>query len=291
MKRHAVLFTVAACLATSTAEAADIGSRIGGLDFSPADLRGSVIVAANNQVTLSFVESSTFYMERGPSGERFDSERGWLPGLVISGTLMENWGVDNLYLHGSLKWVNALTTYTGSYIGGAYGDLVQKDRASVVNVDVRIGKGFDVFDDVMLTPYAGLGWRDWARTLSGPGGYREDYRHAYAGAGALLQWSPAKQWVIGVNGLVGRTFAAEMATTPIPGGFPMPADEFRLGSSTLYMAGASLDYAVTNNVHLAAGVDYLGFRYGRSQPNVYGLYEPDSRTDDVSVKIGVGYSF
>lgn len=53
-----------------------LGSRIDGLDFTTADLRGSVIVAANNRVTVSFVETSKFYMERGPSDERLDSERG-----------------------------------------------------------------------------------------------------------------------------------------------------------------------------------------------------------------------
>lgn len=74
---------------------------------------------------------------------------------------MENWGVDNLHLHGQLEWVNALTTYTGAYIGGNYGDLVMKNRATDVDVDVRIGKGFETFRDAMPTPHVGLGWRYW----------------------------------------------------------------------------------------------------------------------------------
>lgn len=291
MNRHALLFTLAVVATTPAAEAADIGSKLAPLRMSTEDLRGSSILAANNQVTASFVETSTFYMERSAAGVRYDSERGWLPGLAISASVMENWGVDDLYLFGQFKWVNATTTYTGAYIGGTYGDLVQKSGASTVNVDFRVGKGFAIFDGTMLTPYAGLGWRNWTRTLTGAGGYREDYRHGYFGAGAMVQYAPVEHWVIGLSGLVGRTFSAEMATTPTPGGAAVPADKFRLGASTLFMAGASVDYAMTSHAHVGAGVDYVGHRYGASAANIYGMYEPDSRTDEVTMKVGLGYSF
>lgn len=66
---------------------------------------------------------------------------------------------------------------------------------------------------------------------------------------------------------------------------------FPLGSSNLDMAGVSLDCAVTDNVHFSTGIDWVGFRYDRSPTNVYGMYEPDSRTDDISLKVGVGYAF
>jgi len=290
MTYRAVVLAAATLMSAGAGHAADLTSKPTTFD-EPVAMRGSIdILTANNQVAVSFVESSKFYIETS-GGTKLDSERGWLPGVAVSGALMQNWIVDNFYLYGQFKWVNSPTTYTGAYIGGTYGDLVQRNGATVLGADFRIGEGFAVYDRAMVTPYAGFGFRNWTRTINGGGGYREDYRHGYAGAGLLLQYAPVDHLVVGVNGLVGGTFAAEMETSTLPGGAAIVTDKFKLGSRAIYMAGANVDYAFSNNVHVSTGVDYVGYDYGQSPVNAYGYYEPDSKTHEVTLKVGIGYSF
>ena len=67
-----------------------------------------------------------------------------------------------------------------------------------------------------------------------------------------------------------------------------------LGNSEIAKAGASIDYAFINNWHVNAGVDWTYFKYGASAQEllpVFGIFEPPSRTTNVTVTVGVGYSF
>jgi hypothetical protein len=284
MKRHIELLLAAgfACaLSVAAANAADM------------ELRGtrSDIVKANNQVTLNISEGYLDYLESSGSTP-LDSERGWQPGLSLSGSMMTDFLVPNLYLYGSLSWNKGNSDYVGSFIGGNYGDLRQRDNAEITNEDFRIGKGFDVSDSLMLTPYLGIGARQWRRDISGAGGYREDYSHGYVGGGLLAQYSPAPGWVLGVNGLVGSTFSASMKTTAVAGGAAITPQTYKLGNSAIYMVGASVDRAITDTVHANLSVDYTNFSYGRSAVSpIDSTFEPDSRTSAVALKVGLGFAF
>lgn len=251
----------------------------------------SDIVKANNQVSIDFSETYMDYLESSGSTP-LDSERGWMPGMSISASVMQDWGVDNLYLYGQFSWHKGKTTYVGAYIGGTYGDLRQSDGAEIYNEDFRIGKGFELNDAVMLTPYLGLGARQWGRTISNPGGYHEDYSHGYVGGGMMAQFAPVPGWVISVNGMVGSTFAANMRTTRTAGGAAITPQNYKLGNAAIYMAGISFDNALTDTVHLNFGVDYTNFNYGRSAVSaIDSTYEPDSRTSQVALKVGLGFAF
>jgi opacity protein-like surface antigen len=100
--------------------------------------------------------------------------------------------------------------------------------------------------------------------------------------------------VLSVYGLVGGTFGSHLSVSDNP--LPPHSFEFDLGNSVIYMAGASADYAITRQWHANAGIDWTGFKYGRSAlqstgvPGV-GILEPDSRTSNVTIKAGFGYSF
>jgi hypothetical protein len=284
MKRHIELLLAAgfACAVSVTAaNAADM------------ELRGtsSDIVKANNQVTLNLSEGYLDYLESSGS-KPLDSERGWQPGLSLSGSMMTDFLVPNLYLYGNLSWNKGNSDYVGSFIGGNYGDLRQRDNAEIYNEDFRIGKGFDVSDSFMLTPYLGIGARQWRRDISGAGGYREDYSHGYVGGGLLAQYSPAPGWVLGLSGLVGSTFSASMKTTAVAGGAAITPQTYKLGNSAIYMVGASVDRAITDTVHANFSVDYTNFSYGRSAvSSIDSTFEPDSRTSAVALKVGLGFAF
>jgi opacity protein-like surface antigen len=262
------------------------------------------IVRANNQVSVDFVDNSLHY---GPEyltgvGAPLDKETGWVPGFDVTGSLMGNVGpVCNLYVWGRFTYLNGHTQYVGSFIGGAFGSLVQTDGATVNDFDFRLGKGFNVGQNGMITPYFGVGSNWWDRLITGVGGYNEDYKHDYAGVGLLVQYSPAPRWVLSANGLVGRTFDASEQSSTIPGGAALVCVcTFPLGSSTTYMVGGNVDYAITEHFHANAGIDYTYFRYGQSpvvtpgpgNPGFgFSWLEPNSKTSYLLVSIGGGYSW
>ena len=168
-----------------------------------------------------------------------------------------------------------------------------KDGAEIWDADFRFGKGFDLGATAMLTPYIGAGYHYWNRNLTGgfPLAYREEYEHGYAGGGLMLQWVPVQRLVLEVHGLVGSTFDAKMATSNTVGPVIRP-QSYRLGSSELYMVGASADFAFTDRWRGNVGVEWTRFKYGQSAPSLIdGTLEPGSRTDTVTVRAGIGYSF
>lgn len=248
------------------------------------------ILIANTQVGLSIVGQRVDYNETTPIDPRFSNEAGWLHGLQFGLSAMGPAGpVNNVYFMGAFTWLHGQTDY------GASRGPVRSDRsgADIRALDLRFGKGFDIATDWMVTPYLGMGYRGWNRSLSnrfGPFGYDELYEHTYIGGGMLLQWAATERLVLSASGLIGTTSAPTMKVS-YNGGFPVDPWTYALGSSSIYMAGLSADYAITDKWHMNAGIDYLSFRYGASAVSPDGTYEPDSRTSNWTVKAGFGYSF
>lgn len=256
------------------------------------------ITRSNNQVsvdgTATYIQYGPEYLSSAP-GTPLDKETGWVPGLAVTGSAMfdstPNSAVGcNTYLWGRFTWMDGNTQYYGALIGGPYGSLIQTDGAKVADLDFRIGKGFGVSPNVMLTPYFGIGTNSWTRLLTGPSGYQEIYGHDYAGGGLLLQWSPAPRWVLSANGLVGYAFNSSMTASPIPGGAAIPLTTFTLGNNLVYMAGGAVDYAFTDHWHGNVGIDYSYFAYSQSPP-VGGLLEPNSKTSYLTLSAGLGFAW
>jgi hypothetical protein len=110
----------------------------------------------------------------------------------------------------------------------------------------------------------------------------------------MLQMSPFSQFVVSASGLVGSTFAPSLRATRLPGCIaPFSVD---LWESAIYKLGPSGDYALTERLHVNAGVDYRNFDhrnfdYGESKTLANGLFEPDSRTSGTRLKVGFGYAY
>ncbi len=274
---------------------ATIGGKVSAADMlikTSLDARAwmTPILIANMQVGLSIVGQRVNYVETTATDPRFSSEAGWLPGVQVGLSAMGPAGpVNNIYFMGAFTWLHGQTDY------GASGGPVRSDRsgADIRTLDLRFGKGFEVAADWMLTPYLGMGYRGWGRSLSnrfGPSGYDELYEHTYVGGGMLVQWAATERLVLSASGLIGTTSAPTMKVS-YNGGFPVNPWTYTLGPSSIYMAGFSADYAITNKWHMNAGIDYLSFRYGASAVSPDGMYEPDSQTSNWTVKAGFGYSF
>jgi hypothetical protein len=288
-----------------SAGAADLAAR-GGLKDGPAWV-STDILDVNNQISVQFAATDFRYEETGDPARRtygkLDTETGWVPGVGVELALMRNWIVTNLYFDARYTYLNGKTDYIGGHqqpivvmegYNNDYGSVKQKNGAVVNDLDFRIGKGFDVRSNLMVTPYLGVGYHDWNRKVNGG----EEYSNGYVGGGLLVQWAPVAGVVLSGHSMVGTTFGSHIDVGAGYGysGAVMAARSdgafsAALGDSLIYKGGISGDYALTRNIHLNAGVEWTTYRYGESALYNEVWFEPDSFTLNTTVKAGIGYSF
>ncbi len=147
---------------------------------------------------------------------------------------------------------------------------------------MRYGKGFNLGQQVMLTPYFELGHHSWDRSINAG----ETYANRYYAVGALAQYSPIRKLTLTADGMVGNTYGANIDVTDAFSGSQ--------SNSSIYRIGANVDYAFTQRFHANLGIDYTSFKLGSTatfQVGNYLLWEPASTTDYTTAKIGVGYAF
>lgn len=263
--------------------------------FSGGANADSPIIRSNNMVGISFADTRFNYTETGNGilgndGETLDTEKGWVPGVRISASLMKDLIVDKFYLAGAFTWNNGATKYTGSLIGGVFGSVVQDDGAIVRDFDFRIGKGFEITSNFMATPFLGFGSHYWSRKVNAG----EVYTHDYYGLGLLLQYALTPKFVLSADVLAGRTTGSRIDVAyidPVFNGFTGG-----LGGSGLYKVGFGADYALTEAFHLNAGLEYTAYRYGMSDLFLLGdnsccVGEPRSTTSTVTARVGLSYAY
>lgn len=255
----------------------------------------SDIKASNNQLTLQAMAVNVEYAETDSAGKLLDTEKGRVPGRMITLTGMA--GKANFYYQLQYSRNEGRTDYVGGTISPPtpYGSVVSMSGAIITDYGVRLGKGYDyAYPEPrggyahMLTPYLELGRHEWYRGVNAG----ETYYHNFYGIGLMWQMSDAaSRMVYTLNGMAGTTFGAwidvEPSTAYSP---PIPALNVALVSASLYRAGIAFDYALTAVLHLNAGVDIERFSYGRSE-TIGGYYEPDSTTTLLKYKAGIGFSF
>lgn len=262
----------------------------------------SDIKASNNQFVFGIMSTNVDYTETGngifgtPTGT-VDTENGRVPGYELSISAMQDWWLNNDYLEAEYDHASGNTDYVGGLLGPPstpYGSLVGTSGATINNYSIRYGKGFmlndELMDEFMLTPYLELGHHEWDRGVN----LGETYTHNYYGIGVLGQYSPINNLVLSANAMFGSMLGANITVNPIPGpggnGF-----SGALGNSTLYRIGVAADYGFTQNWHGNIGVDYTSFNYGISAVYPVGggyvAWEPDSKTNYTTVRIGLGYGF
>ena len=271
----------------------------------------NAITAANNQISLDYAGLHKDYAEYNPAGPItdpalpvgavLDTEKGWVHGVSLTGSAMFNLGsVCNVYVFARGSYFDGKTDYWQPL-----GRLPGQSSAKIWEGDFRLGKGFDIAPNFMLTPYLGGGLRSWDRDLCQGGvcganplnGFHENYSHGYLGAGLMGQWALTPALVLSASGLVGSTLSPEFRVGPITGGNPTLINaQAGLGSSVIYKLEGSLDYAFTHNLHGNVGVEYTNFTYGQSSVYISDIagnpaLEPRSRTETVTVRAGLGWSF
>ncbi len=262
-----------------------------------ADSGETSIISANNEVGIAAVGTLMNYQEHitpGPS----DTESGWMPGFAVKYSLMGDYFQSlpsNIYFAVHYQFNSGNINYKGALQTGTPYDST--DNATTNRVLARLGKGFVLTDQFMLTPYLAGGYQSWNRDLKGPHGYTEDYNAGLVGAGAMLQYAASQRLVLGAN--------LEMLAV-IDGGmtahYPIsviyaPTQSF--GTSGEEKVGASADYRLDHSWHLYGGLSYTHFNYTGSSGS-YLFYdsipiatyrEPLSSTNLFSIDAGIAYQF
>lgn len=250
----------------------------------------SDIKSANNQLGIQLISTNVDYTETGNGilgsmTGTLDTEAGHVPGIGLSLSVMRDIWLGNDYFEAEHDVSRGHTNYVGGFQNPPtpYGSVTGTSSAKLINFSARYGKGFVVNDQFMLTPYAELGRHQWDRGVN----LGETYVHGYYGIGLLAQYSPASKLVLSANALAGNTFGSNIV---VNGAFSGP-----LGNSVLTRIGVAADYALARNIHANIGVDYTSFSYGIS--NLYPAgsnlftWEPDSKTNYTTLRIGLGYAF
>lgn len=249
------------------------------------------ILKSDNQISASFVGSHIGYNEfndpsrSGGTDGVIDSENGWMPGAHVSFSLVErDPGIRHLYFAFNGIWLNGHTNYWS-----ASETLVDHDV--IKTGEIRIGVLAPLGYGIALTYYAGIGARQWNRTLEGPRGYREVYSNEYAGGGLLFQKATSPQIVFTIDVFIGSTFGGSMQSSRLPGGYPITPEKYTLRDRPLIRVSGRLDDAITQHFHLNTSVSYTRFKFGES-PLVSNLsYEPNSASTVISLEVGLGYGF
>jgi hypothetical protein len=260
----------------------------GVLGIESSVVRNAAILAANNEVGIAFNENLMNYQENIrtlPS----DTESGWMPGFQLKGSYMGNLvGINNLYAAVHYQRNSGSIAYMGSLSNGATYDGT--DNATTNRVTARIGEGFNIPHGIVITPFIAGGIQNWNRQLQGPYGYTENYNAGLVGTGALFQYALNSHWVLSSTGEIMAVIGGGMTPSGLYG---VPSGHFGSASfktSAEEMVNAKADYALTSNLHLYGGVQYVHFNYTGGSLN-HGAFEPSSQTNGFSMDAGMAYSY
>jgi hypothetical protein len=271
------------------------------------------IDAVDNSIGAAFDEAHFNYGELNQGGayvpgegKYLDSESGYLGGGKVTASYLGEVGdyIRNFYSNVTFDIVSGRPYYNGHTFAGQ--PISMPTKATIDNLAVEIGAGFEAGKSAMITPYVAGGYHEWIRGSNDPatGDYMETYRNGFLGAGAMLQYAIGSRLVATAQGSFSETLWPSMDSAfdetfdssfcqANPG--YCQVDSFRLGSRPLEMAGLDLDYRLTGALHFFAGADYSHFSYGESpvvnDPIEGGLLEPHSLTDLLIWSSGLRWSF
>lgn len=220
-------------------------------------------------------------------------------GASVTGSAMFNLGsVCNVYVFGRGSYFSGKTDYWQPL-----GRLDGQSNVKIWEGDFRLGKGFDIAPNFMLTPYlaagcaAGIGTS--ARAAPASAAAIADSSHAYLGAGLFAQYAMTPNLVLSASGLVGSTFDSKLKGGPLANGNPTIVNfQTGLGNDVIYELEGSLDYAFTQNLHTEMSASNIPTsRMVSVSPfmtdinGTLGVEPLASRTENVTARAGLGWAF
>lgn len=252
---------------------------------------GDAIRAANNQITLSSGIQKMDYRELDQTGltgtDTLDTEKGNQSGVALSISVQGDALIPDGFLQVEGAYFKGKTNYDG-YLqsGSTLTPYKTTSDLETTDVAVKLGKGFTFGNrrEFQATPYATVGSYRWIRdSSSDPYGYKETYKHAYAGGGLMFQVELNQRTVVKADYMISRMINPKMDSD-------LNGATYNLGKSNIQQFTVGLDYAVNRQLHVSAEYRNMQFKYGES-PTVSGYYEPASETRRDLFFIGAGMAF
>ncbi|WP_291511199.1 hypothetical protein [Acidithiobacillus sp.] len=269
------------------------------------------IVATNNEIGIAATGTLMNYQEHISPAPTYgsDIESGWMPGFAIHLSGMNNKLTPNLYFAINYNYASGSIAYHGST---SVEHLNTSDNATTNRVLARLGKGFVLSSNNMLTPYVAGGYQNWDRRLQGPGGYNEYYHAGLVGAGVLFQHAFSPRLVVGVDGQFLAVVGAGInvpGTVQVSGPFTVADTGFNggFGTSGQERIKISADYAMSSQWHIFGGLNFTHFTYTGTKEYPFTetisyngtpiiqspgtVKEPPSSTNLFGMELGLAYSF
>lgn len=245
----------------------------------------ATVKAAETNINVSLGFIHTGYSEGPP-----DQEHGFTPGFTVGGSVLVPSAFQNLDLYSALSYSfhAGNLTYDGHYLYSGL-PVTATDNAVFNNINARLGLGIPLSGGaVEVIPYLALGYQSWNRNVNNPGviGTDEFYSAGLAGGGVKLDIPVSATIVLSGTAEMLDMFGAHISSDSLGIGFDM-------GNSAQERVSLGLDDALYGQLHLQAVAGLSHFNYAGSKPSAesYGYYEPLSNTTQVSVNLGVSYSF
>ncbi|MFT8718926.1 hypothetical protein [Acetobacter sp.] len=268
--------------------------------YSPSR-RIPAVVQVNREIGLSVTGGLTNYKEKmplqwGPTG--YDRETGWVPGFQFDvADMFDLYEIDHVFLAAHFALGDGTVGYNGS-TWNRLGEIAPYKTSShrfTTDSSIEIGKGLPVTDRFMITPTIVGGYWSWNRDIEGRDGVRsssEAYGGFKAGITVRLDYAVSDAFVL--RGRLGWTelLGSRMDAAGTNG-------TFHLRPRPEWTAALDFDYRISHSIHFIAGVQYVYYSFGRSQPIFQmgganaGLFimEPSSWTSGVTMHSGLAYAF
>jgi hypothetical protein len=217
------------------------------------------------------------------------NENGWLPGIYLSYDYKKP---SNIYIKLYGNYADGNLTYEGETFSGR--PLSFDHSMSFFKFEGDIGYTNAINEKLLLIPYTGYGYRYWRRgeteTISGAQFIKEQYTWSYIPVGVRVDYKMDEKWTIGANAAVHFMFGGIMTAYFSEVNSALPDVDFDLGNKPAYYFEMPVSYKYDQNWSFMGTFWYEYSEIGKSDI-VYGLYEPDSKTNQYGFSLGVAYSF
>lgn len=258
-----------------------------------ADTASSGAGQADVSVFLGYDRSYLSY-EEFMNGGSLDKDTGWNNGAYVEVRKDD----EETFARLLFDYVTTKSaTYTGSLQDGT--PLTMSTEEKIFVVEVNAGYKALNFSTATLSPYVGVGYRDWKRGTDNLPNYQEDYSWWYVAAGGNLAYRFSRL-VIAADVALVYPFGAKM-TTNVAG--VVDEASFDIKPRFGYRAELPVNYEISKaedmRIFVFGTPFYQKWKFGASDPvtltqggiPVGTAIEPESTTVMYGFRVGLGLNF
>jgi hypothetical protein len=229
------------------------------------------------------------YMETGDASENLDSEKakfGKINGFEIEAR--SNGYISTgtrFYQDGGISYHSGDTEYVGAYQGGNYGDVTDTTKNKLIEASYKLGLAIDVINNASIGAHVGAGMRAWDRKLAD--GNEEIYSWSNWILGTKADWRVTKDLIVSATADYQKAVNPKMYSSDLGG-------KLNLGDTNGYKLGLHANYKLNQNLSVETDYVYDYWKINKSNTVDTGdgvVQEPDSKTKNQYLKLGLAYKF